>query len=605
MTEFLHGATVSEHASLRRACLWALGEFCQHAEVDFSDYNGNIAVALLDRFFDEDPNVLMAANVALTQLNKRVPAEELCKDLAQIRTSISSAISRAKYKGGAASANEQYYVPGFCIKKGLAPVLPVFQHGLIYGNVETRESAAAGLGEVIKVATNDAVKPFLMKITGPLIRVVGDRFPVRFIVFGPSLNVCVCGFPSFAAHLTQNTAAHPRFLLLWLAVTLVQAPVKIETLRTILLLLNKGGKRLRPFIPQLQTTFVKNLSDASHVVRNLSARALTRLMEFVVRVDQLVTELKNGIVGAVGGVQQAMMRAVKGVLDVKGEKVSAGLLQDLRDILVPKLSEAATETRDEAGRLLGVLSLRLAPAAGGAALVEDTLCGAGAQVPGNGWESKYAATQALSSLLQSAGEEHKQSDGALLSEASTTFRKVLQTIEGLSRDDNGTVREGACAASSALVVAYSAGPSGSDLDEAKSAGGTTGELPASKIAGYGAKLLVKACKDRSTDVRTAACAGIKAVCRKSTGYFATPALQTALLGALAGCAQDRKNARLRVAADKALFYALRLDDLEGAAGGNQGVKDTIKRMLDGELAAFLIKHWPKVARTITADIDED
>ena len=54
------------------------------------------------------------------------------------------------------------------------------------------------------------------------------------------------------------------------------APVKIETLKTILLLLNKGGARLRPFIPQLQTTFVKNLSDDSHIVRNLSAEGLTR-----------------------------------------------------------------------------------------------------------------------------------------------------------------------------------------------------------------------------------------------------------------------------------------------------------------------------------------
>ena len=83
---------------------------------------------------------------------------------------------------------------------------------------------------------------------------------------------------------------------------------------------------MRPFIPQLQTTFVKNLSDPSHIVRNLSAKALRLLMEFISRVDQLATELKNGISGSMGGVQQAMMKACHGVLTTKGAKISAGIL---------------------------------------------------------------------------------------------------------------------------------------------------------------------------------------------------------------------------------------------------------------------------------------
>ena len=136
---------------------------------------------------------------SLTQLNKKVPPEVLAQDMKQIRTAITSAVSREKYKKDVVldPDTNKYVVPGFCIKKGLAPILPVFLYGLTYGSAELRESSAAGMGEVLTVTTDVAVKPFLMKVTGPLIRVLGDRY---------------------------------------------QAPVKIETLGTILILLNKVVK---------------------------------------------------------------------------------------------------------------------------------------------------------------------------------------------------------------------------------------------------------------------------------------------------------------------------------------------------------------------------
>ena len=39
-----------------------------------------------------------------------------------------------------------------------------------------KESAAIGLGEVIKRTSADALKPSVVHITGPLIRILGDRF---------------------------------------------------------------------------------------------------------------------------------------------------------------------------------------------------------------------------------------------------------------------------------------------------------------------------------------------------------------------------------------------------------------------------------------------
>ena len=115
------------------------------------------------------------AHTSLTQLNKRIPAEILAQDMKALRLALTTAISREKYKKNVQIHKKMgcYVVPGFCIKKGLAPILPVFLYGLTYGSPELRESSAAGMGEVLAVSTDDAVKPFLMKVTGPLIRVLG------------------------------------------------------------------------------------------------------------------------------------------------------------------------------------------------------------------------------------------------------------------------------------------------------------------------------------------------------------------------------------------------------------------------------------------------
>lgn len=60
--------------------------------------------------------------------------------------------------------------------QGIAPLLPIFREGVINGPPELKESAAVGLGEVIKHTSAEALKPSVVHITGPFIRVLGDRF---------------------------------------------------------------------------------------------------------------------------------------------------------------------------------------------------------------------------------------------------------------------------------------------------------------------------------------------------------------------------------------------------------------------------------------------
>lgn len=68
-------------------------------------------------------------------------------------------------------------------------------------------------------------------------------------------------------------------------------PRQIEMSRTVI----QVGILLKPFLPQLQTTFIKSLNDTSLGVRQKAAWALGLLTVLHTRVDSLFTELKNGI----------------------------------------------------------------------------------------------------------------------------------------------------------------------------------------------------------------------------------------------------------------------------------------------------------------------
>jgi len=162
----------------------------------------------------------------------------------------------------------------------------MYQRGILYGDANIREVAAAGLGELISITSNKFLAgPFIIKLTGPLLRVVGDRNP---------------------------------------------SAVKIAIVQTLGLILTKGGLSLRAFVPQFQTTFVKALSDPSRQVRVEAIKALALLMPLSTRLDPLIKELVSGSLGRgattsieIGGVvavQTATLDALACVLNNGGRK---------------------------------------------------------------------------------------------------------------------------------------------------------------------------------------------------------------------------------------------------------------------------------------------
>lgn len=100
--------------------------------------------------------------------------------------------------------------------------METFLQGLLQGSPEVRASSADAIREAVALTPTDALRPFVVKITGPLIRIVGDRFA---------------------------------------------PPVKAAILRALGAVIGKAGTGLKPFVPQLQTTFLKCLPDVDSDIR--------------------------------------------------------------------------------------------------------------------------------------------------------------------------------------------------------------------------------------------------------------------------------------------------------------------------------------------------
>lgn len=209
-------------------------------------------------------------------------------------------------------------IPGFCLpKKGITPLLPIFREGILNGTPELKESAAIGLGEVIKRTSADALKTSVVHITGPLIRILGDRF-------------------------SHN--------------------VKVAILETLGLLLGKCGAMLKPFLPQLQTTFIKALNDPNRSVRLKAASALGKLIIIHTRVDPLFQELHTGVKTADDvSIRDTTLQALRGCIVGAGGKMSDKIRAELVSTLEGYVTSPEDSTRITAAACLGATAQYLSP----------------------------------------------------------------------------------------------------------------------------------------------------------------------------------------------------------------------------------------------------
>ncbi|KAI6049711.1 GCN1 [Marmota monax] len=337
--EDLLEATRSPEVGMRQAAAIILNIYCSRSKADYTSHLRSLLSGLIRLFNDSSPVVLEESWDALNAITKKLDAgnqlaliEELHKEIRLI---------------GNESKGE--HVPGFCLpKKGVTSILPVLREGVLTGSPEQKEEAAKALGLVIRLTSADALRPSVVSITGPLIRILGDRF---------SWNV------------------------------------KAALLETLSLLLAKVGIALKPFLPQLQTTFTKALQDSNRGVRLKAADALGKLISIHIKVDPLFTELLNGIrVIEDPGVRDTMLQALRFVIQGAGAKVDAVIRKNIVSLLLSMLGHDEDNTRISAAGCLGELCAFLTEEELNTVLQQCLL----ADVSGIDWMVRHGRSLALS-----------------------------------------------------------------------------------------------------------------------------------------------------------------------------------------------------------------
>lgn len=172
-----------------------------------------------------------------------------------------------------------HHVAGFGLPKGVSPMVPIIIAGLTTGSNEQREQAAYAIGDLVERTDENAMKPFVVPFTGPLIRVA-----------------------------TQATTYPPA--------------VKTAILSALTSMLERIPAFVKPFFPQLQRTFVKSASDpASVAVRTKAAQALGVLMRSQPRVDPVIVELIAGSRSNEDGIAGSLLLALANVVRSAGQNV--------------------------------------------------------------------------------------------------------------------------------------------------------------------------------------------------------------------------------------------------------------------------------------------
>ncbi|KAG5518493.1 hypothetical protein PMAC_002889 [Pneumocystis sp. 'macacae'] len=232
--------------------------FFEFTKQDYSKYFEECIYVFLSLFDDKNKEVVKSAweaqNAFITALKK-----EDIKNLVGPTQKIFHNIGMV--------GNE---LKAFQLPKGINAILPIFMQGIIYGDAYNKELAAMGISDIVKRANPNTLDPFVMQITGPLIRTMGEQYSIQ---------------------------------------------VKLAVLDTLDLLLKKIPLLLKPFLPQLQRTFLKCLSDPiSNQLRLKAASALKKLIVLRPRLESLLNELAIGSKNINSGVKHVMIKSLFNVV---------------------------------------------------------------------------------------------------------------------------------------------------------------------------------------------------------------------------------------------------------------------------------------------------
>ena len=480
---------------------------------------------------------LLAIVAALRGLVGTLGAVPMQEHLGFLRDCLRSSASEAKWaskssaaQGAAAAAaaaageelvhtkrdGSDYVVPGLGVPKGLDAFYPVYQEGLLHGGSSQRQLAATAVGELVELTDPKALRPYLVKLTGPLIRVVGDKH---------------------------------------------SAEVKAAILGSLNKILTKGGDMLRPFLPQLSTSMVRCLQDPAASVRRVAGDGLGKVMALSKRVDPIVNEVLNNIGTTMGGIKESMTAALKEVLQHAGAKLTPTMRSKAVEALLPLLVDVDDVVRAVAAAAAGAFLPHLEQeeaqplldfvnnTGGVADELAASTASAGSSVPalglglggvdlssmagGSEWITAQSRLVTLRAIMKYASGTAPAACAAV---ASSSVASLLENSTGASAKQQ--VREACSQAASWIIQASEADDSGA-MDV---------------LLTPAVEALVALCDDASKDVRACAFASLKLCFKRHPGCLRGSASADIVRVLASGV--KATSAAVKLSAERAAVYYL-------------------------------------------------
>ncbi|KAH8878167.1 eIF-2-alpha kinase activator GCN1 [Schistosoma japonicum] len=194
-----------------------------------------------------DKTTLIEAWKCLEALFKRWNPETVTSQIGDLRQGIRGALSEMN-KLVADNKNEnQKYLPGFSDPNlPLVSLVKLYAECTLHGRPAIKEPSAQGLSECILHASATALQGCVIKVIGPLIRLLSER----------QTNM-----------------------------------VRIAVLQSLTSLISKCPQFVRPFVTQLQSTFLKCLGDSHKHTRILGGEGLSSIVPITPKLDPLLVDL--------------------------------------------------------------------------------------------------------------------------------------------------------------------------------------------------------------------------------------------------------------------------------------------------------------------------
>ncbi|KAF8055816.1 hypothetical protein HT031_006591 [Scenedesmus sp. PABB004] len=485
-----------------------LAAYARSTKHSLTPYVDELLTALVLLLAEDDDVLVLAAWEACEALAGSIPKEDAPGHVAGLKDAIAGAREkeRRKRRGGPLQLRGLLLPP-----KALAPFVPIYLQGVLQGSSpEVREVAAEGLGELIVLTSEEGLKPFVVAITGPLIRIIGDRFPPA---------------------------------------------TKAAILVTLGLLIRRASAGLKPFVPQLQTTFLKCLNDQADAVRMTAADNLGELTRLSARVEALVGDLAaNAASAADPETSAAYLVALRGALRASGDRLTQPTLDKVQGQLL---------------ELYKVLSGRPGATSGGVDPQAAALVSAMAQfaaVAGHSRLSQLLSAGPLSAAGISGSKEARELAAMLLA--------AVASAAAPSMEEAGVLR--------AAVEAAAKATRDAELASVKTAGGRAVVRLFAAHRNIGPALVGAMTTllgpDQSSEVQRQAMVSLSKLAAADDGAL-QPHL-VALLPSICSILQREPNSQVKAAAEQLLKRALRLaEGLEVGQGAAAGAGGATKSFL--------------------------